>query len=210
MSGIARKAFTETLATLLFVFGIIAAVNSGSEFAPLAIGFLLMVLVYATGHISGAHINPAVSIGILIRGAMSLGEFVAFVAAQLIGGTLGALLSMAIFPSPEAAATIESGPAFLVEAVFTFVLVFVVLNVTTSENSYYGLAIGSTVFIGAATVGAISGGGFNPAVALGLAISGQFAWSSMWLYVLAPLVGGALAALVFRVLNSQDPAKSQD
>ena len=110
-----------------------------------------------------------------------------------------------------AATEIEVGPAFLVEALLTFVLVWVVLNVATSKdtegNSFYGLAIGGAVFVGATTVGAISGGGFNPAVAFGLSISGQFAWSNLWLYILAPIVGAALAALVFRLVKADDSTK---
>ena len=107
---------------------------------------------------------------------------------------------------------IEVGPAFLAEALWTLVLVYVVLNVATSKdhpnNSFYGLAIGSTVFIGAVGVGGISGGGFNPAVALGLTISGQFDVANLWLYIVAPLVGGAIAALAFRLLNSDDLKKA--
>lgn len=212
MTGTVRNAVTEALATFLFVFAIIAAVNNAGDFAPLAIGFALMVLIYATGHLSGAHLNPAVSLGALIRGALSIGDFIAYIIAQFIGGVLAALLSFAIFPAATSAVEIETGPAFLVELIFTFILVFVVLNVATSKdtegNSFYGLAIGSTVFVGAATVGSISGGGFNPAVALGLSVSGQFDWSNLWLYLVAPLVGGLLAGLVFRVLNSHDLAKA--
>ncbi|MBK0422402.1 aquaporin [Leucobacter sp. CSA2] len=212
MTGTVRKAVTEALATFLFVFGIIAAVNAEVN-AAAAIGFMLMVLVYATGHISGGHLNPAVSLAILIRGAMSVTEFFAYVVAQCVGGVIGAVLSMAIFQRPVPGDPINIGPSFLVEAFFTFVLVFVVLNVATSKdhpnNSFYGLAIGATVFVGATTVGGISGGGFNPAVALGLAVSGQFAWSSMWLYILAPLVGAVLAALVFRFLSPNDHVKAE-
>ncbi|MDR6867755.1 aquaporin Z [Microbacterium resistens] len=208
MTSTLRGALAETLATFLFVFSIIAAVNSGSALTPLAIGLALMVLVYATGHISGAHLNPAVSVGVFLRGAISATGLIVYVVAQFVGGALAALLSLVLWPRAEASVSIEAGPAFLVEALFTFVLVWVVLNVATSKdhpnNSFYGLAIGATVFVGATTVGSISGGGFNPAVALGLAISGQFAWSSLWLYVLAPVVGAALAAVAFRVLNSDD------
>jgi aquaporin Z len=204
MTGTVRNAVAEALATFLFVFAIVAAINNAGDFAPLAIGFTLMVLIYATGHLSGAHLNPAVSLGALLRGALSAGDFVAYVIAQLVGGALGA--------APETAKAIEVGPAFLVEAVFTFILVYVVLNVATSKdtegNSFYGLAIGSVVVVGAFTVGPISGGGFNPAVALGLAVHGDFAWSSLWLYFLAPLVGGALAALAFRALNTHDKLKA--
>ena len=208
MTGLIRNAAAEALATLLFVFAIISAVTDAEEFAPIAIGFALMVLVYATGHISGAHLNPAVSLGAWIRGALSLRDMLVYWVAQLVGAVLAALLSVAIFPPPESAAQIQSGPAFLVELIFTFILVYVVLNVATSKdndgNSFYGLAIGSVVLVGAFAVGPISGGGFNPAVALGLSVSGHFDWVNLWLYIVAPLVGGALAALAFRALNTHD------
>ncbi|WP_336660234.1 MIP/aquaporin family protein [Leucobacter sp. USHLN153] len=211
MTGTVRNSLAEGLATLLFVFSIVAAINNAGDFAPLAIGFTLMVLIYATGHLSGAHLNPAVSLGALIRGALSARDFVAYLIAQLVGGVLGALLAGAIFGAPEAAVAIETAPAFLVEAVFTFILVYVVLNVATSKdtegNSFYGLAIGSVVVVGAFAVGPISGGGFNPAVALGLAVHGDFDWANIWLYFVAPLVGGALAGFAFRAFNAHDLAK---
>ncbi|WP_424937043.1 MULTISPECIES: MIP/aquaporin family protein [Bacteria] len=211
MTGIARNALTEAISTFLFVFFIIGIVNSGVALSALAIGFALMVLVYASGHISGGHLNPAVSLGVLLRGRMGVADFGAYVVAQFVGGALAALASSVIWPHAAAAKEIKVLPAFIVEAVVTLVLVWVVLNVATSKdhpnNSFYGLAIGSTVFVGAVAVGGISGGGFNPAVALGLAISGQFGWSSLWLYVVAPLVGAAIAALLFRLLNSDDLKK---
>ena len=206
-----RAAFAEALATFLFVLAIIAAVNSGSVLTPLAIGFTLMVLVYATGHISGAHLNPAVSVGVFLRGGLGVVDFVAYLIAQLFGGTLAALASLSVWPQAEEALVIEIGPAFFVEALFTFILVYVVLNTATAKgtdgNSFYGLAIGATVFVGAATVGSISGGGFNPAVALGLAFSGHFACDSLWLYATAPVAGAVIAAVVFRLLNTDDVKK---
>lgn len=214
MTGTVRNAVSEAFATLLFVFVIIAAVNSGSALTPIAIGFTLMVLVYATGHISGAHLNPAVSLAVLIRGAISVGDFIAYVIAQLVGGALGAALAFAVWPAPEAAVEFApgTGAAFVVEAVVTLILAFVVLNVATSKdndgNSFYGLAIGGTVTAGAIAVGGISGGGFNPAVALGLAIHGEFAWSNIWLYFVAPLVGAAIAGIAFRLFNTHDPKKA--
>lgn len=208
MTGILRNALAEFVGTFIFVFAIIGAVDSGSPLTPLAIGFALMVMVFATGHISGAHLNPAVSLGAFLRGAISALTLVAYVVAQLVAGALAALLSFAIWPKADAPITIELGPAFLVEAFWTFVLVYVILNVATTKsnvnNSFYGLAIGSTVFVGAVAVGGISGGGFNPAVALGLSITGVFDFAAYWLYFLAPLVGGAVAAVVFRVLNADD------
>lgn len=212
MTGTVRKSVAEAIATFLFVFAIVAAVNNSGDFAPLAIGFALMVLVYAVGHISGGHLNPAVSLGAFLRGAMTGGEMIAYWIAQLIGGALGALASLSLFPAGTPM-QIDTVPAFIAELVFTFILVFVVLNVATSKdhpgNSFYGLAIGTVVFVGASTVGSISGGSFNPAVGFGLAISGQFAWSALWLYVLAPLVGAALAAGAFRMLNTHDLEKAE-
>lgn len=211
MTGTARKALAEALATFLFVLAIIAAVNSGNPLTPLAIGFTLAVLVYATGHISGAHLNPAVSVGVFLRGGLSVPDLIAYLIAQLVGGVLAALVSLTVWPAGEKAMVIEVGPAFLVEALFTLILVYVVLNVATSKdtagNSFYGLAIGGVVFVGATTVGSISGGGFNPAVALGLSVSGHFAWSSLWLYFVAPIVGAVIAAILFRVLNTEDAKK---
>ncbi len=203
-----RNPLAEFIGTFIFVFAIIGAVNSGSALTPLAIGFALMIMVFATGHISGAHLNPAVSLGAWLRGAISLTRFVSYFVAQLAAGALAAAVSFALWPVADEPAKIEIGPAFLVEALWTFVLVYVVLNVATTKsnvhNSFYGLAIGSTVFVGAVAVGGISGGGFNPAVALGLSITGIFDIGAYWLYFLAPLVGGALAALLFRALNSDD------
>ncbi|WP_341976911.1 aquaporin [Microbacterium sp. LTA6] len=211
MTGTARKVVAEAVATFLFVFSIIGAINSGSPLTTLAIGLALAVLIYSVGHISGAHLNPAVSFGVFLRGGMSVVDLIAYVIAQFVAGALAALVSSVVWPAGEKAMVIEVGPAFLVEALFTFVLVWVVLNVATTKandgNSFYGLAIGGTVFVGATTVGAISGGGFNPAVALGLSVSGHFAWSSLWLYIVAPLVGAALAALLFRVINTDDAKK---
>lgn len=208
MTGALRSAIAELVGTFVFVFAIIGAVNSGSDLTPLAIGFALMIMVYATGHISGAHLNPAVSVGVWLRGAIDVIGLVTYIVAQLVGAALAAVVSFALFPAAAEAQQIEVGPAFLVEALWTFVLVYVVLNVATSKdhpnNSFYGLAIGTTVFVGAVGLGGISGGGFNPAVALGLSITGQFAWGSYWLYFIAPIIGGAVAAVVFRVLNAHD------
>lgn len=214
MTGTARSAAAEALATFLFVFVIVAAVNNAGGLTPIVIGFALMSLIFATGHISGGHLNPVVSLAALMRGVISGGEFIAYVIAQFVGGVLGALLASTIWPAPEAGPVqIEVGPAFLVEAIVTFVLVYVILNVATSkdhpDNSFYGLAIGSTIVVGAAAAGPVSGGGFNPAVALGLGFSGQFDWANMWLYFLAPLVGGVLGALAFRLLNSDDVIQRQ-
>jgi len=101
------------------------------------------------------------------------------------------------------------GPALLAEFLFTFALVYVVLNSATAEgtagNSFYGLAIGMTVMVGAFAVGDISGGAFNPAVALGITVMGISTWNNIWMYLVADLLGGAVAAVIFKMTN---PASS--
>ena len=214
MTTVVRNTAAEALGTLLFVFAIITAIANAGELAPFAIGLALMVLVYAFGHISGGHFNPAVSLGALVRGALSARDFACYVVGQAAGAALAVLLAGLVVERPTASAEIELAPAFVAELVVTFLLVTVVLNTATSRNhpgnSFYGLAIGGTVLVGALAVGPVSGGGFNPAVALGLAINGTFAWGSMWLYALAPLLGGLLAGLVFRALNPQDRIATGD
>ena len=131
---------------------------------------------------------------------------------QLGAGVLAALLVRTVIDPVAAAKTAAltlSGhslvAAFVVELLFTAALCYVVLNVATSkshpDNSFYGLAIGFTVVAGAAAVGTISGGAFNPAVTLGAAVMGMFAWPTLWVYVLAQLIGGIAAASTFVALN---------
>jgi aquaporin Z len=170
-----------------------------------------MAAVYASGHISGGHVNPAVTMAALVRGRIGPGEAVGYWIFQLLGGVLAALVVRAVVSPGEATTLRLSGHltgAFVAELLFTFALAYVVLNVATSkdhpDNSFYGLAIGFTVLAGAVAVGGISGGAFNPAVALGGAVMGLFAWPTLWVYLVAELVAGAAAGLAFRALNPND------
>lgn len=208
-----RKLVVELIGTFFLVFTVGASVYSGSPFAPLAIGTSLMVMIYAGGHISGGHYNPAVTLAVLVRGRIGPGEAVGYWITQLVAGLLAAWVVRAII-TPAAAVTpvALSGPAlaaaFVAELLFTFALTYVVLNVATSkdhpDNSFYGLAIGFTVMVGAFAVGGISGGAFNPAVALGGAVTGLFRWPTLWLYPVAELIAAAIAGLAFRALNPAD------
>jgi len=176
------------------------------ELAPIAIGVVLTALVFAGGHISGAHYNPAVTLAVLIRGRTNVGEAAGYWVAQIVGAALAALAvgflkgDAAITPLVPAA-----GPALLAEFLFTFALAYVVLNVATAKgnegNSHYGLAIGFTVMAGAYAVGGISGGAFNPAVAVGITMLGLVGASSIWIYLVANLAGAAAAALLFNALE---------
>jgi len=149
---------------------------------------------------------------VLLRGRISLSDAVGYWITQLVAGVIAGLVARAVVDPPSVKSLQLSGHALVAAAVaellFTFALGYVVVNVATSRdqagNSFFGLAIGFTVAAGAFTVGGLSGGVFNPAVALGGTAGGVFAWSSLWMYVIVQLVGGAAAGLVFRVLNPDD------
>jgi aquaporin Z len=206
-----RKLLVELIGTFFLVFTVGASVRSGSILAPVAIGSVLMAVIYAGGHISGGYVNPAVTMASLVRGRIGPGEAVGYWIVQLIAGALAALVVLAVISPGEATTLRLSGHltgAFVAELLFTFALAYVVLNVTTSKgyprNSFYGLAIGFIVLAGAVAVGGISGGAFNPAVALGGAVMGLFAWPTLWVYFVAELVAGAAAGLAFRAPNPND------
>jgi aquaporin Z len=209
------KYAVEAIGTFFLVFTVGAAAGSGSPFAPLAIGAVLMVMIYAGGHISGGHFNPAVTLAVLVRRRIGLRDAVAYWVVQFAAGLLAAVVVRTVVDPTRAAAAAAmtlSGrtllAAFVVELLFTFALCYVVLNVATSkdhpDNSFYGLAIGFTVVAGAFAVGAISGGAFNPAVTLGAAVMAMFAWPTLWVYLVAQVLAGITAGVAFLALNPDD------
>jgi aquaporin Z len=207
----ARKYVVELIGAFFLVFTVCATAFASGSLAPLAIGAALMVMIYAGGHISGGHYNPAVTVAALVRGRIGVGDAIGYWIAQFVGGALAALIARAVIPHghvPTMALSGHLGAAFVVELLFTFALCWVVLNVATSRdqavNSFYGLAIGFTVMTGAVAVGAVSGGAFNPAVALGASVMGLFAWSNLWLYLVAEVIAGVIAGLAFRALEPAD------
>lgn len=184
-------------------------VPGAKEMAPLAIGSALMVMIYAGGHISGAHYNPAVTLAVWMRGKCSTAEMPAYMISQVLGAAAAAFTVLYLKGSPEVkAASPVIPPALLAEFLFTFALCYVVLNVATARgtagNSNYGLAIGFTVLTGAYAVGPVSGGAFNPAVAVGITLMGLSAPANIWIYLVANFLGGAVAALVFNALDLGD------
>jgi aquaporin Z len=208
-----RKYLTELIGTFLFVFVICASLLAGSPLAPFAIGLALATMVYAGGHISGGHYNPAVTLAVFLRGRMNQADVLPYMGAQLVGAAVAAGVARLAVNAHPVAFHISGGDLFralLAELVLTFALAFVVLNVATSkdhpDNSFYGLAIGSTVLIGVIAVGSVSGGVFNPAVALGVSLAGLVSWSMIWIYLIANFAGGAAAAYAFRYLNPSDLA----
>jgi aquaporin Z len=210
--GAWRKYATEAIGTFFLVFTVGASIRSGSALAPLAIGAVLMTMVYAGGHISGAHYNPAVTLAVLVRGRIGRSDAVAYWVAQVGAAVLAAVVVGVIVDPGQVRPPTWSGQtavaAFVAEVLVTFALCYVVLNVATSKdhpnNSFYGLAIGFTVTSGAIAVGGISGGVFNPAVAVAGVLTNMVAGPALWLYLVAQLVAGVAAGAVFRVLNPAD------
>lgn len=204
-----NKYIAEFIGTFFLVLTVgCTVIGAGTGvIAPLAIGAALMVMVYAGGHISGGHYNPAVTLGVLIRGKVQLADVVPYWIAQLAGAAVAALLVNKVLRAGAAVTPIAAhiGPALVAEFLFTFALVYVVLNAATAEgtsgNSFYGLAIGMTVMTGAFAVGDISGGAFNPAVALGICMLGISDWGNIWIYLLANFAAGVVAAVVFQLIN---------
>lgn len=205
------KYLTEFIGTFFLVLTIGCTVIPGAAgvIPPIAIGGALMVMIFAGGHVSGGHYNPAVTLGVFIRGRCKAADVGPYWLAQIAGAVVAAYAAIYLVGNPKAPPmTPVPGPAFFAEFFFTFALVYVVINVATAKatsgNSFYGLAIGMTVMAGAFAVDGVSGGAFNPAVAIGAGFMGLIATSSIWIHIVANLLAGAVAAMVFRVINPQD------
>jgi len=210
-----KKLLTEFIGTFFLVLTIGLTVLNGTPLAPLAIGASLMIMVYMGGHVSGGHYNPAVSLAVTMRGKLGWHEFGSYVAAQLLGAAVAALVvfkltGQTFAPTPATGASTVA--VLLTELLYTFALALVVLNSAiskgTSGNSFYGLAIGFTVVVGAFAGGPISGGAFNPAVGVGptlvQSMIGGTTLANLWYYIVGPLAGGALAALVFGIQEGEN------
>ncbi|HEX6559075.1 MAG TPA: aquaporin [Longimicrobiales bacterium] len=202
-----RKLVVEAIGTFFLVLtvGLVATAASPPLLGPVAIGSMLMVMVYAGGHISGGHYNPAVTLGVFMRGRATAAELVAYWITQLVAGAIAGFVATQFAEVAAQPGLIDMAPAAVIEFVFTFALVYVVLNTATTKgtegNSYFGLAIGFTVVIGAIAGGPISGGAFNPAVGLGLKITGLATFGTLLMYLVVNLAAGLVAGLVFRVLD---------
>jgi aquaporin Z len=211
---VAAKLITELIGTFFLVLTIGLTVLGEVPLAPVAIGAVLMVMVYMGGSISGGHFNPAVTLAVWLRGILPTAQVGPYMGAQVLGALLAAGVVVVVMGAPlvVAPAATTSFAAFVgLEFLFTFALCLVVLNTATAPevagNSYYGLAIGFTVMVGAFAAGPLTGGAFNPAVVLGPAVvaaaSGAVSLPAVGVYLAAALAAGALAAGVYRV---QHPA----
>jgi aquaporin Z len=206
-----RKYATELIGTffLVLTIGCTGIAAGPGVIAPLAIGAILMVMIYAGGHVSGAHYNPAVSLGVFVRGRLAAADVAPYWGAQLIGGLAAAAIVLFFKTAPPKTPFVAPAAAgFAAELLFTFALVYVVLNTATarvtSGNSYFGMAIGFTVLAGAFAVGDVSGAAFNPVVAIAASVMGMLPWNMLWLYLGAELLGGVAAGVVFKSLNEDD------
>jgi len=206
-----NKYIAEFIGTffLVLTIGCTVMASGTGGIPPLAIGAALMVMVYAGGHVSGAHYNPAVTLAVFLRGRCAAKDVLPYMAAQVLGSLMAAAVASFLRPDFVATAVAADFPRVAVaELLYTFALAYVVLNVATAKgtqgNSFYGLAIGFTVLVGAFAVGDISGGAFNPAVAVGAASLGFVTWANVWMHLLADFAGAALAAVTFKTLNPED------
>jgi aquaporin Z len=206
-----KKYLVEFIGTFFLVLTVgMTVVEPGvGNLAPLAIGSALMIMVYAGGHVSGGHYNPAVTLAAWLRGRCSKADVPGYIGSQIAAGIVAAFVVLGLkgdpFVTPK---EITVFPALVAELVGTFALAYVVLNVATAKatsgNSYYGLAIGFTVTTMAFALSGISGGAFNPAVAVGVTVLHLAKVSNLWIYLVANLAGGALAAFTFRFINPDD------
>jgi aquaporin Z len=202
----------EAIGTFFLVFTVGQTVvnpdSAAAGLAPLAIGSALMVMVYAGGHFSGGHYNPAVTLGVTMRGKLTWPEAGSYMVAQVVAAIVAAVAVIFLKGGqapPGGPSSYNVIQKLLAEFLFTFALVYVVLNSATAKgtagNSFYGLAIGFTVMVGAFAVGPVSGGAFNPAVAVGITTMGLSAILDIWIFLVADFAGGAVAALLFNALD---------
>jgi aquaporin NIP len=215
-----RRAGAEALATFVLVFAGCGAIVANARFGgvlgavgiALAFGLAIMVMVYATGHLSGAHINPAVTVGFTLTRHFPLRDAFVYVGAQCAGGIAGALVLLGAWPSKPGSlgATTPAagvGTALVYELVLTAILMFVIMAVATDTRAVgaaAAIAIGGTVGLDALFGGPVSGASMNPARSLGPALaSGE--WRDFWVYIVGPVGGAALGALCYQLVRGSRP-----
>jgi len=201
--------FIGTFILMLTVGMTLLGPNDAGLLAPLAIGGALAVMVFAGGHISGGHYNPAVSLAVFLRKKLSFKQLWEYWIVQFTASVIAVCFTVYLKDSATVTPILfHPLKAFIAEFIFTFALCYVVLNVATvkatEKNSYFGWAIGLTVLVGAYAVGPISGAAFNPAVALGISLLHLSHWSNIWIYLIANLLGGCAAAWVVNVAHPKE------
>lgn len=205
------KPIAEFIGTFFLVLTVGCTVIPGAPgvIPPIAIAAILMTMIYAFGHISGGHLNPGVTLAVVLRGKCPPRDAVAYLVAQLAAGALAALVVGVLVGYPQTTMVIKDvKAALLAEFLFSFALASVVLHTATAKanagNSFFGAAIAAVVLAGAFSVGGISGGAFNSAVALGIGMMNIVAFNDLWIHVVANLAAGAAAGLLFRAMLPED------
>jgi aquaporin NIP len=212
-----RRGLAEGLAAFALVFAGCGAIVADARYdgalgvvgVALVFGLVIMVMVYATGHLSGAHINPAVTLAFTLTRHFPAREAGAYVAAQLAGAAAAGLVLLAVWPDQpaELGATVPSvgtGSALLYEVVLTAILMFVITAVATdtrAEGAAAAIAIGGAVGLDALFGGPVTGASMNPARSFGPALAAG-EWQDFWLYVIGPVAGAALGALGYQLVRA--------
>ncbi len=215
-----RRALAEGIATFALVFGGCGAVVADARYGGvlgavgvgLAFGLVIMVMVYATGHLSGAHINPAVTIAFTLTRHFPARDAVAYIALQLAGAILAAVLLLAAWSDQPAqlgatVPSVGSGSAVLYEVVLTAFLMFVIMAVATDTRAVgagAAIAIGGTVALDALLGGPVTGASMNPARSLGPALAAG-EWRDLWIYVVGPLAGASLGGFGYQLVRGEHP-----
>ena len=206
-----KKYLVEFIGTFFLVLTIgMTVIDPGAgAMAPLAIGSALMIMIFSGGHISGGHFNPAVTLAVWLRGRCPTGDVGAYMLAQVMAAGVASFTALYLKGDPIVTPKdVSVMPALVAEFIGTFALTYVVLNVATAKgtsgNSFYGLAIGFTVMTMAYALGPISGGAFNPAVAIGITVMHLSKVSSLWIFLVGNFAAGAVSALTFKYLNPED------
>jgi aquaporin Z len=212
-----RRLSAEFIGTFFLVLVVCMSTYSkvSADLQPVAIGLMLIGLIYANGYISAAMFNPAVTLAFWLRGRIETKDALAYAVVQFVAGIAAASLTLALTMAKPIVQPIAAPPqyfalipAILSEVVGTFLMCWVILNVATSKtiegNSFYGLAIGSTVAGLIYTLGSVSGSVFNPAVAVSLGVAQISNWSNLWIYFVGSFGGAAVAALAYRFINRDE------
>jgi aquaporin Z len=207
-----KKYLVEFIGTFFLVLTVgmtVIGCDPANFLPPLAIGSALMIMVYAGGHVSGGHYNPAVTLAVWLRGRCATADVMPYIVSQVVGSVAASFAVLYLKNDPTVTPQeLEVFPALIAEFIGTFALCYVVLNVATTKatagNSNYGLAIGFTVATMAFAMGGVSGGAFNPAVATGITIMHLEKVANIWIYLVANFAAGALAAVTFKFINPED------
>lgn len=205
-----NKYITEFIGTFFWTLTLVLASNNGSgEMAPLAVGAALMVMVYAGSQVSGGHYNPALTLALLMRNRVDRSDAIYYVVAQIFAALIAAMIAVFLL---NCQGNVGIRPVnhdalccVLAEFLGSFALVYVALSMTDDRNqagrAFYGLAVGLALTAMAYGLGSISGGAFNPAVAMGMMVADMATWSEWWIYLIGSIFGAAAAATVFGTLT---------